>query len=67
MKIKKLFVGFTAASLAASCMAFSVSAATKLSDVVYPSEEDAEMNEAYYSIGGMAYYMGTNWQWNQGD
>ncbi|WP_124099310.1 hypothetical protein [Ruminococcus sp. Marseille-P6503] len=67
MKIKKLLVGFTAASLAASCMAFSVSAATKLSDVVYPSEEDAEMNDAYFSIGGLPFYMGTNWQWNQGD
>lgn len=48
-------------------MAFSVSAATKLSDVVYPSEEDAEMNDAYFSIGGLPFYMGTNWQWNQGD
>jgi len=66
MKIKRMFVGFTAAALAASCMAISASA-TKLGDVAHPSETDAEMNDAYYSIGGMAFFMSQEWSWNQGD
>ncbi len=66
MKIKKMFVGFTAAALAASCMAISASA-TKLGDVAHPSETDAEMNDAYYSIGGMAFFMSQEWSWNQGE
>lgn len=67
MKIRKLLVGLTAAALAASGMAISASAATKLSDVADPSEEDKEKNDAYYSIGGMAFYMNNTWSWNQGD
>lgn len=66
MKIKKMFVGFTAAALAASCMAISASA-TKLGDVAHPSETDEEMNNTYYAIGGMAFYMSQEWSWNQGE
>ena len=54
MKVRKMFVGFTAAALAASCMAITASA-TKLSDVAYPTEDNAEINDAYYSIGAMPF------------
>lgn len=47
-------------------MSVSVSAA-KLGDVVHPSEEDSKMNDSYYSIGAMGFYMGQDWTWNQGD
>ena len=47
-------------------MSVSVSAA-KLGDVVHPSEEDSKMNDSYYSIGAMGFYMGQDWNWNQGD
>lgn len=66
MKFKKLAVGLSAAVLAATMMSFSVSAA-KLGDVVHPSEEDTKMNDSYYSIGAMGFYMGQDWTWNQGD
>lgn len=66
MKIKKLVAGLSAAVLAATMMSVSVSAA-KLGDVVHPSEEDSKMNDSYYSIGAMGFYMGQDWTWNQGD
>lgn len=66
MKIKKLVAGLSAAVLAATMMSVSVSAA-KLGDVVHPSEEDTKMNDSYYSIGAMGFYMGQDWSWNQGD
>ena len=25
------------------------------------------MNDSYYSIGAMGFYMGQDWTWNQGD
>ena len=66
MKFKKLAAGLSAAVLAATMMSVSVSAA-KLGDVVHPSEEDTKMNDSYYSIGAMGFYMGQDWNWNQGD
>ena len=66
MKIKKFVAGLSAAVLAATMMSVSVSAA-KLGDVVHPSEEDTKMNDSYYSIGAMGFYMGQDWTWNQGD
>lgn len=66
MMIKKLVAGLSAAVLAATMMSVSVSAA-KLGDVVHPSEEDTKMNNSYYSIGAMGFYMGQDWSWNQGD
>ncbi|WP_294408514.1 NPXTG-anchored protein [uncultured Ruminococcus sp.] len=66
MMIKKLAAGLSAAVLAATMMSVSVSAA-KLGDVVHPSEEDTKMNDSYYSIGAMGFYMGQDWSWNQGD
>lgn len=66
MMIKKLAAGLSAAVLAATMMSVSVSAA-KLGDVVHPSEEDTKMNDSYYSIGAMGFYMGQDWNWNQGD
>lgn len=66
MKFKKLAAGLSAAVLAATMMSVSVSAA-KLGDVVHPSEEDTKINDSYYSIGAMGFYMGQDWSWNQGD
>lgn len=66
MMIKKLVAGLSATVLAATMMSVSVSAA-KLGDVVHPSEEDTKMNDSYYSIGAMGFYMGQDWNWNQGD
>ena len=66
MKIKKFVAGLSAAVLAATMMSVSVSAA-KLGDVVHPSEEDSKMNDSYYSIGAMGFYMSQDWTWNQGD
>ena len=66
MMIKKIAAGLSAAVLAATMMSVSVSAA-KLGDVVHPSEEDTKMNDSYYSIGAMGFYMGQDWNWNQGD
>ena len=66
MMIKKFVAGLSAAVLAATMMSVSVSAA-KLGDVVHPSEEDTKMNDSYYSIGAMGFYMGQDWNWNQGD
>lgn len=66
---KKLFVGMTAAAIAASCMSINAFAATKLTDVVHPDENDAAMNDAYYAIGAMGYFMNNDgkWKWNNGD
>lgn len=66
MMIKKFVAGLSAAVLVATMMSVSVSAA-KLGDVVHPSEEDSKMNDSYYSIGAMGFYMGQDWTWNQGD
>lgn len=66
MTIKKLFIGMTAAVMAASCMAISASAATKLTDYAHPDEADTEMNDKYYSVGAMGFYMNQTWKWNQG-
>ena len=57
MNFKKLAAGLSAAVLAVTMMSVSVSAA-KLGDVVHPSEEDTKMNDSYYSIGAMGFYMG---------
>ena len=67
--MKKLFVGMTAAAITASCMSISAFAATKLTDVVHPDENDKAMNDAYYAIGAMGYFMNNDgkWKWNNGD
>ena len=67
--IKKLFVGMTAAAIAASCMSINAFAATKLTDVIHPDESDETMNDAYYAIGAMGYFMNNDgkWKWNNGD
>ena len=67
--MKKLFVGMTAAAIAASCMSISAFAATKLTDVIHPDENDETMNKAYYAIGAQGYFMNNdgNWKWNNGD
>ena len=67
--MKKLFVGMTAAAITASCMSISAFAATKLTDVVHPDESDKTMNDAYYAIGAMGYFMNNDgkWKWNNGD
>jgi len=67
--MKKLFVGMTAAAITASCMSISAFAATKLTDVVHPDENDKTMNDAYYAIGAMGYFMNNDgkWKWNNGD
>lgn len=66
MKVKRIFAGLSAAVMAASMMAMSVSA-TKLSDVVYPSETEADKNDGWYSVGAMGFYMSQKWKWNQSD
>ncbi|MBR1422686.1 MAG: NPXTG-anchored protein [Ruminococcus sp.] len=65
--MKKLFVGMTAAAIAASCMSINAFAATKLNDVIHPDENDKEMNDSYYSVGCMGYFMSQKWKWNQGE
>lgn len=68
MKTKKILAVLSAAALAASCFAMTASAATKLTDVVYPTEEDAAMNDSYYKIGAMGFFMNGNWDdWCQSD
>ena len=66
---KKMFVGMTAAAIAASCMTISAFAATNLNDVFHPDESDETMNDAYYAIGAMGYFMNNDgkWKWNNGD
>ncbi|SEL08024.1 NPXTG-anchored protein [Ruminococcus albus] len=65
MKAKRIFAGLSATVIAAT-MAMTASA-TKLTDKVYPSETDTDINDAYYSIGAMGFYMNNNWKWNQSD
>ncbi len=68
MKLKKIFAVLSATALAASCMAISASAATRLPDVCHPDENDAEMNDLYYGQGGMGFFMNNTWDaWNQGE
>lgn len=68
MKLKKIFAVLSATALAASCMAISASAATKLPDICHPDEENADMNDLYYSQGGMGFFMNNTWDaWNQGE
>jgi len=67
MKMRKIFAGMTAIALAAACFSMTASA-TKLSDVVYPSETDSEKNDAWYSICAIGFYMNGGWTgWNQYD
>lgn len=68
MNIKKLFAVMSATALAASCFAITASAATKLTDVVYPTEDNAEINDAYYKIGALGFFMNGNWdEWCQSE
>ena len=67
MSMKKILAGMSAAAIAAVCFAMPVSAANKLTDYVYPTDDDEEMNKSYYSIGGMGFFMNQSWNWNQGD
>ena len=68
MKLKKIFAVLSATALAASCMAISASAATRLPDVCHPDEENTDMNDAYYSICAIGFYMNNGWTgWNQFD
>lgn len=66
MKVKRIIAGMSAAVIAGSMMAMSASA-TKLSDVVYPSETEADKNDGWYSVGAMGFYMSQKWKWNQSD
>ena len=66
MKLRKIIVGMTAAALALS-MTVSASAATYLFDVAHPDENDKEMNDSYYSIGAMGFFMSQKWAWNQSE
>ena len=66
MKLRRIIVGMTAAALALS-MTISASAATYLFDVVHPDEADKEVNDAFYSIGAMGFYMSQKWNWNQSE
>lgn len=67
MKAKRIFAGLSATVIAAT-MAMTASA-TKLTDKVYPSETDTDINDAYYSIGAMGFFMNNDgkWAWNQSD
>lgn len=67
MKIRRILAGFSAAAIAFGCMTFSAFAATDLKDIAYPTDDDAAINDAYYSIGAMGYYMSQQWKWNQSD
>lgn len=74
MKLKKILIGMTAAVMSAACLGISASAekANLLLDVVNPIEdpqtdEEKAMNDKYYSIGCMGFFMNQSWKWNQGD
>ncbi|MBR4622208.1 MAG: hypothetical protein IKO44_01585 [Ruminococcus sp.] len=67
MKMRKILAGMAAAAIALCTMTFSAFAATDLKDVAYPTEEDAAINDAYYSIGAMGFYMSQQWKWNQSE
>ena len=64
--MKKIFAGMTAAALSLT-MVMSASAATYLFDVVHPDDNDKEMNDSYYKIGAMGYFMSQKWTWNEYD
>ena len=66
MKTRKSIAAVIAAALTAAAMSVTASA-TILTDVVYPSDTEADKNEAYYSIGAMGFFMTDSWNWNQGD
>ena len=67
MKLSKVFAALSAAALAASCLAITASA-TKLTDVVYPTEDDATINDGYYKIGAMGFFMNGEWaDWCESD
>ncbi|MBQ8967007.1 NPXTG-anchored protein [Ruminococcus sp.] len=66
MNVKKIIAAMSAAALAGSMMAMTASA-TKLSDLVYPSETETDKNDGWYSVGAMGYYMSQQWKWNQGE
>ena len=68
MKIAKIFTGMTAAAMALTMIGMTASA-TKLTDVVYPTDDPdkAEINDGYYSIGAMGYFMSQKWKWNQSE
>ncbi|MBO6141510.1 MAG: NPXTG-anchored protein [Ruminococcus sp.] len=68
MKLRRIFVGMTAAALALS-MTISASAATDLYDVAYPAsvEENKEINDKFYSVGAMGFFMSQKWNWNQSE
>ena len=66
MKMKKIFAGMTAAALSLT-MVMSASAATYLFDKVHPDDNDKEMNDSYYKIGAMGYFMSQKWTWNEYD
>ena len=67
MKAKRIFAGLSATVIAAT-LAMTASA-TKLTDKVYPSETNADINDAYYGIGAMGFFMNNDgkWSWNQSD
>ncbi|MBR1749832.1 MAG: NPXTG-anchored protein [Ruminococcus sp.] len=66
MKLRKIFAGMAAASIALT-MSISASAATYLYDIAHPDENDSEVNDAFYGIGAMGFYMNQEWQWNQSE
>ncbi|MCR5142546.1 MAG: fibronectin type III domain-containing protein [Ruminococcus sp.] len=66
MRFKRMVSGMCAFVMAGSCLAMSASAATWLPDVVHPDPDNAEINDAYYSIGALGFYMNNNWEkWQQ--
>ncbi|WP_295158207.1 hypothetical protein, partial [uncultured Ruminococcus sp.] len=70
MKAKRIIAGLSAAVMAATMMAVSASAATKIGDVVYPKGDETDpIEKAWYSLGAMGYFMNNDgkWAWNQGE
>ena len=66
MKLRKIFAGMAAATIAMT-MTLSASAATNLFDIVHPDESNEEINKAYYGIGAMGFFMNQTWKWNQSE
>ncbi|MBR1663695.1 MAG: hypothetical protein IJ696_05135 [Ruminococcus sp.] len=66
MKLRKIFAGMAAATIAMT-MTLSASAATNLFDIVHPDETNEEINKAYYGIGAMGFFMNQTWKWNQSE
>lgn len=58
----------TALGVCAAGITISASA-TKLTDKVYPSENNADINDAYYNLGGIGYFINNDGEglWNQSD